>query len=155
MAIEIERKFLVKNNQWKSKFISKDLCIQGYPHDASNLTTRVRIISNNAYITIKGIQKNFSRNEYEYKIPILDAEQILSQCKYKISKDRYTLSHENSKWTIDVFKKENEGLIIAEIELDDEYQEFQRPIWLGAEVSLNLNYSNLRLAMNPYKNWIR
>tara|TARA_S200000501_G_C20862492_1_gene760493 strand:+ start:3631 stop:4098 length:468 start_codon:yes stop_codon:yes gene_type:complete len=153
MAIEIERKFIVKNNLWKSKFLSKDLCIQGYLHESFNLTTRVRIISDDAYITIKGIQKKYSRNEYEYKIPILDAEQILSQCKYLISKDRYTLSNENSIWTIDVFKNENKGLILAEIELDEDSQEFKRPIWLGDEVSLDMNYSNLRLAINPYKNW--
>lgn len=150
MAVEIERKFIVKGDSWKSDVINKYTCVQGYFNKSPDLVVRVRIISDKAFITIKSKSVNFSRNEYEYPIPLSDAKELLTLCKYKIFKDRYTIKYDQYEWIIDVFKDDNSGLILAEIELDNENQTFDLPIWIESEVSLDMRYTNLELAINPF-----
>ncbi|MEI6352900.1 MAG: CYTH domain-containing protein [Candidatus Nomurabacteria bacterium] len=158
MNLEIERKFLLKNNNWK-KFTTKEtLYTQGYLNNDKNKTIRVRTSSDKAFLTIKGGNKNsFSHSEFEYEIPLNDGKIFLSEfCDNKIiSKTRYIVPIKNSeqKWEIDIFHEENEGLIIAEIELKSEDENFEKPEWLGEEVTYDSRYKNAKLIENPFKNW--
>lgn len=158
MNLEIERKFLLKNNDWKKYVISETLYKQGYLHNEKDKTIRVRTSHEKAFITIKGrSQDSFSHSEFEYEIPLNDAEIFLSEfCENKIiSKTRYIVPIENSerKWEIDIFHEENEGLIMAEIELGSEDEVFEKPEWLGEEVTHDSKYKNAKLVENPFKNW--
>jgi len=146
MAIEIEKKFIVINNDWKNFVKDKFLIKQAYLSENNQITSRIRITSDNAYLTIKGVQINISRQEFEYKIPMNDAEQLFLLSSHQIFKTRYILEYLNDEWVIDVFEKNLLGLIIAEIELKTENQKFVFPTWIGEEVSSDLRYSNLNLA---------
>ena len=142
MAIEIEKKFIVKNDNWKNFVTNKFICKQAYLSENNQITTRIRITPNNGYITIKGPQKNISRLEFEYQIPINDAEHLFSLCSHRIFKTRYILNHYNDEWVVDVFEKNHLGLIIAEIELKSENQKFKVPTWIGKDISTDRKYSN-------------
>ena len=146
MAIEIEKKFIVKNDNWKNFVTNKFICKQAYLSENNQITTRIRITLNNGYITIKGPQKNISRLEFEYQIPINDAEHLFSLCSHRIFKTRYILNHYNDEWVVDVFEKNHLGLIIAEIELKSENQKFKVPTWIGKDISTDQIYSNFCLA---------
>ena len=146
MAIEIEKKFIVINNDWKNFVKDKFLIKQAYLSENNQITSRIRITSDNAYLTIKGVQINISRQEFEYKIPMNDAEQLFLLSSHQIFKTRYILEYLNDEWVVDVFEKNLLGLIIAEIELKTENQKFVFPTWIGEEVSSDLRYSNLNLA---------
>lgn len=146
MAIEIEKKFIVKNDNWKNFVTNKFICKQAYLSENNQITTRIRITPNNGYITIKGPQKNISRLEFEYQIPINDAEHLFSLCSHRIFKTRYILNHYNDAWVVDVFEKNHLGLIIAEIELKSENQKFKVPTWIGKDISTDRKYSNFCLA---------
>ena len=146
MAIEIEKKFIVKNDNWKNFVTNKFTCKQAYLSENNQITTRIRITPNNGYITIKGPQKNISRLEFEYQIPINDAEHLFSLCSHRIFKTRYILNHYNDEWVVDVFEKNHLGLIIAEIELKSENQKFKVPTWIGKDISTDRKYSNFCLA---------
>ena len=152
MAKEIERKFLLKNDNWPRENVVK--CRQGYLNSARERTVRVRIAGDKGYLTIKGIRVGASRPEFEYEIPVEDAEILLDLCeKPLIEKNRYRVVEGDFTWEIDEFFGENRGLIIAEIELEHEDQEFSIPDWIGKEVTDDPRYYNASLIKNPYKTW--
>lgn len=151
MAKEIERKFVVKNNLWNCKE-GEDI-VQGYLSYRKEATVRVRIKKCRAYLTVKGATENITRNEFEYEIPIEDAIEMLKLCEKKIEKTRYYEKAGEHTFEVDVFKGDNEGLIVAEIELKSEDEDFIKPDWLGEEVSDDARYFNSNLVNNPYKLW--
>ena len=154
MAKEIERKFLVKNMDWKTN--SQGIYYhQGYLNDEPERTVRVRIAGNKAFLTIKGISKGFSRDEFEYEIPLTDASEILNKLCFKpnIEKYRYRINYNNHQWEIDEFAGDNKGLIVAEIELQTEDEKFELPDWIGQEVTGDPRYYNSNLIKNPYLSW--
>ena len=154
MGIEIERKFLVKNDQWR-KLSEGELYRQGYISTDANKTVRIRTIGKKGYLTIKGITKNAIRDEFEYEIPIEDANEMLEGfCERPlIEKTRYKITVDRRIWEIDEFLGENEGLIIAEVELDDVNDDFVLPNWIGKEVTEDPRYYNANLVKDPYSNW--
>ncbi len=154
MATEIERKFLVTDDTYKQDATSS-VYIQGYLSSAKGITVRVRIGGDKGFITIKGKNQNITRNEFEYEIPIEDARTMLAtMCgDGVIHKRRFVTVYEGFTWEIDEFYDANEGLVVAEIELDHEEQNFSRPPWLGKEVSDNPRYYNANLVTSPYRTW--
>jgi len=155
MAIEIERKFLVDFEKWSKIEKNQGIIIkQGYIVVDSDKTIRIRTKNDYAFITIKGKSVNSTRLEYEYEIPLKEANEILSLFSLGgISKTRYEVFNKDKLWEIDVFHDENDGLIIAEIELSHESEEFELPDWITDEVTKDQRYYNSYLASNPYKNW--
>jgi CYTH domain-containing protein len=152
MPLEIERKFLVSGTDWRQK--NGIRYSQGYLNLDKERTVRVRLMEKQAFLSVKGITRGASRMEFEYEIPADDAEQLLKLCGGAIiQKIRYTVIHEGTKWEIDEFFGGNKGLIIAEVELDAEDQIFEKPEWLGQEVTDNPRYFNSNLAVNPFKQW--
>jgi adenylate cyclase len=153
MGIEIERKFLVDTAKLPPLSNGKKL-LQGYlvPHSPS---IRIRTSDDEAFLTIKGDSANgITRSEFEYSIPYADALELLKQCKgLLISKMRYEIQHEGHLWELDIFEEENKGLIVAEIELDDENEEFVLPEWAMTEVSNDTRYTNASLSKLPYSQW--
>jgi adenylate cyclase len=155
MGLEIERKFLVKNNSWKSKAQEGVSIKQGYLNSTAERTVRVRVYGDKAFLTIKGKNQNLTRKEFEYEIPLADAQNLLELCeKPIIEKTRFLLSHHTNTWEIDVFEGENKGLIVAEIELTSEEESIDIPSWVGEEVSTDSKYYNSSLLANPYCNWV-
>lgn len=152
MAKEIERKFLVLDQTYK-QYAKGVYYRQGYL--SSNPSVRVRIIDQEAFLTIKGATTGFSRSEFEYRIPYEDGLEMLQELSKKpiIEKYRYKMEYAGFIWEIDEFLSENEGLIVAEIELEAEDQEFQKPPFIGEEVTFDKRYRNSSLVSNPYKNW--
>jgi len=154
MAIEIERKFLIKNDNWKPLVQKGQAIKQGYLNLDPERTVRVRLINQKGFLTIKGKSINTSRLEFEYEIPHEEAEELLKLSdKTGIEKTRYELPADGVIWEIDIFQGQNEGLRIAEIELTDENQPFEKPEWLGHEVSLDSRYYNSNLILHPFKKW--
>jgi adenylate cyclase len=153
MNIEIERKFLLLNNLWKSEAVGVHYK-QAYLNEKGDNTIRVRIEGNQAKLTIKSKATNISRMEFEYDIPMEDAEKLFLIAKTPaVEKYRYKIKYAGNIWEVDEFLGDNEGLVIAEIELESENQTFQKPSWIGMEVSGDKRYTNANLARNPYKNW--
>ncbi|MGB7248288.1 MAG: CYTH domain-containing protein [Phormidesmis sp.] len=155
MAQEIERKFLVVGNRWRDLAVGKPYC-QGYIATArAYQSVRVRIAGEQGYLTIKGPVRGLSRAEFEYAIPVADAQEMLETlCERPfIQKMRYRLPVGDVVWEIDEFEGENVGLIVAEVELRSEDQPFERPEWLGAEVSGQARYYNASLVKHPYSQW--
>ena len=148
--IEIERKFLIKGDFYPFA-VKKDTIVQGYLCATKERTVRVRIKNECAFITIKGAseKKGFSRMEFEYEIPYPDAVEILKLCQSIIEKDRYYVPEGKHTFEVDVFHGNNEGLIIAELELSSEDEQFNRPDWIGEEVTGDVRYYNSFLAENP------
>ena len=153
MAIEIERKFLVRNNYWQEKAETGLPCRQGYLCAEHGKTVRVRTLGARAFLTIKGKTHGLSRAEFEYEIPVDDAEALLQMCDQRIEKTRYLVPHENHTWEVDVFEGENKGLILAEIELKSEDETFILPDWIGDEVSGDPRYYNAQLSRHPFTRW--
>ena len=154
MAKEIERKFLVKGNEWRAGNKPVHTC-QGYLLPAGDCTIRVRVMGEQAFLTLKGQSEGISRLEYEYEIPVDDAKEILAllcQQPY-VEKNRYEVMHAGVKWEVDEFLKDNEGLIVAEVELESEEQRIDLPPWIGAEVSHDERYRNVNLVKRPYSQW--
>ena len=154
--IEIERKFLVKNETYKSESIKKQLITQGYLSSDPKRTVRIRICEQNAYITIKGqtSESGTSRYEWEKEINIDDAKQLMLLCREGVvTKIRHLIPFKNHKFEVDEFLKDNSGLVIAEIELSNENEDFERPRWLGKEVTGIKKYYNSQLSQNAYVNW--
>ena len=152
--LEIERKFLLKNSDYKK--LSKGILIkQGYICSENDRVVRVRIYGEKAFITIKNATIGFSRDEFEYEIPLVDAEKMLHcVCRQPIiEKLRYKVNYEGFIWEIDEFFGENEGLVVAEIELEKEDQNFLKPDWIADEVTGDARYYNANLFKNPYKDW--
>ena len=151
MGIEIERRFLVKNEDWQSKVILSEALIQAYlTSNSDEWTIRVRIIDNNkAYLTLKSSLNGLINYEYEYPIPINDAIELLNLSKYKITKTRHNLKFNNKNWVVDSFEGSNSSLKIAEIELNSESEEIQIPSWCGQEITGIKSLSNASLAKTP------
>jgi adenylate cyclase len=155
MAVEIERKFLVKNDSWMSEIESQAHVIQGYLANGGNAAVRVRVKGDAAYLTIKGATTGISRSEYEYPIPVEEAEAMLRELTLfpAIDKVRYNVRSGEHLWELDLFAGENEGLAMAEVELASEDEVFEMPEWAGEEVSGDPRYYNASLAQHPYKSW--
>ncbi|WP_448518951.1 CYTH domain-containing protein [Rhodoflexus sp.] len=154
MPVEIERKFLVKNQDWKKNAEAK-VFRQGYLCNDSKKTVRVRVAGDTAFITIKGSAQYISRAEFEYPVPVEDALYMLNAlCDGPlIEKTRYYVPYKGLIWEVDEFEGDNSGLIIAEVELTHEDQEIPLPPWAGQEVTGDERYYNANLVHNPYKNW--
>jgi adenylate cyclase len=155
MGIEIERKFLVNKNAWDKVLKENgEMYRQGYILDDPEKTVRVRATPLKGFLTIKGITVGASRPEYEYEIPLTEAIDLLDQfCKNKISKTRYKIQHNDQLWEVDEFGGDNEGLIVAEVELKDENEHFELPRWVAEEVTNDHRYYNSNLSKVPFKNW--
>lgn len=155
MAKEIERKYLIENNGWRDLNIKGKFYRQGYIPTAKGATIRVRIIKEKkAYLTIKGPTHGLTRSEYEYKIPVSDARQILHElCPHVLEKTRYKVHEGSLVWEIDVYHGANEGLITVEVELDSENQPVNPPSWVGREVTNESKYTSSSLARMPYNSW--
>ena len=153
MALEIEKKFLVLNDSFKKISYRSINITQGYIFSSENKILRVWTTPEKSKITIKS-GGDVVRNEYEYRIPPEDAQELLLISNgYIIDKIRYLIKFEGFIWEVDVFLKENEGLIVAEIELEQENQKFTKPNWVGEEVSSDKKYYNCNLAEEPYSLW--
>lgn len=157
MATEIERKFLLLSDSWLSDIDSKLHIVQGYLATNEFSSTRIRIQDDKANINIKSATLGITRTEFEYAIPLDDALLMLNDLCIKpvIEKTRYTVRQQHHTWEIDVFSGDNEGLIVAEIELSSPDEAFVKPSWLGEEVSNDVRYYNVCLAKTPYKTWSR
>ncbi len=180
MGKEIERKFLVRSDQFKREAVSSILYRQGYIPTTNGMTVRIRVAGEQGFVTLKNRSVGFTRSEFEYPIPLDDARQMLElMCeKPQIEKHRYVIpasykdatgddaSHQNAshpsadgntrpalKWEVDVFHGDNEGLVVAEIEVPDEATQFDLPTWIGEEVTSIKKYNNSYLCRNPYKDW--
>lgn len=156
MAIEIERKYLVKGNSYKCG-ISGYLYKQGYLSSNPESVVRIRVCNDKGYVTIKSRAEGISRLEFEYEIPLNDAEEMLNLLCEKpiIEKHRYKYEYMGFVWEIDEFHGENEGLIVAEIELDNENSVFSKPEWVGEEVTGVIKYNNSYLVEHPFAEWSR
>ncbi|MDO6491197.1 MULTISPECIES: CYTH domain-containing protein [unclassified Cellulophaga] len=154
--VEIERKFLVKSDAFKAEAISKKRIVQGFLNTDPERTVRVRIKGDDGFLTIKGKSNSTgtSRFEWEKQIPVKEAEALLKLCEEGvIDKIRYNVTVANHLYEVDEFFSDNQGLIIAEVELKDEDEEFVKPNWLGEEVTGDIKYYNSQLSKNPFKNW--
>lgn len=152
MAIEIERKFLVTGDAWRQADGTR--LSQGYLNRDKERTVRVRVAGNKAFLTIKGLTSGASRAEFEYEIPLTDAEQLLPLCDGPlVEKIRYVVAHDGHSWEVDEFLGDNAGLVVAEIELQSEDESFSRPKWVGVEVTDDSRYFNSSLALKPYCMW--
>lgn len=152
MATEIERKFLVIGTEWRTSAGIR--MSQGYLNRDKERTVRVRIEGQQAAITIKGITTGATRAEFEYEIPLRDAEQLVMLCERPlVEKTRYRIPHQGLVWEVDEFLGENAGLIVAEIELEREDQPYIKPGWVGAEVTNDPRYFNSNLVTKPFKTW--
>jgi adenylate cyclase len=154
--IEIERKYLVVSDDFKNDYIRKNEIAQGYLSSHPERTVRVRIKGEKGFLTIKGKgnETGISRFEWEKEIPVEEAKKLLKLCeKGVIEKTRYEVQSGKHVVEIDVFYGENEGLILAEIELENENDSILKPNWLGKEVTNDERYYNSYLSQNPFKNW--
>jgi len=155
MAVEIEHKFLLANDDWR-KYIDRSVKYrQGYLSSQPTSSIRIRIDGKQAWLNIKSATIGTHRYEYEYEIPIADANEIISNLcgKSLIEKTRHFVVDDGNLWEIDEFEGYNQGLCVAEIELSEIGQSFARPDWLGKEVTHDLRYYNNNLAIHPYSEW--
>jgi adenylate cyclase len=155
MAQEIERKFLVKDDSWRSAAGEGKVYLQGYLSLDRERVVRVRVKGNQGFLTIKGLREGISASEYEYPIPLADAEEMLQKLCLRplIEKVRFEVSFGGLLWEVDEFKGENQGLILAEVELKSEDQAVTLPPWAGLEVSHDKRYSNASMVQSPFKSW--
>ena len=152
MGIEIERKFLAVGDAWRAALAV--YFSQGYLSRNKARTVRIRVADEHAYLTIKGATTGASRAEFEYDIPLADARELLALCDGPlIEKYRRKITHEGMVWEVDEFLGENQGLVVAEIELESESQTFTKPDWLGAEVTHDQRYYNSNLSAHPFSQW--
>lgn len=154
MAFEIERKFLVRNDSWK-KQAQGVRYRQAYLNSTPERTVRVRTVREHGFLTIKGLTSGATRVEYEYAIPYAEASAMIDGlCEPPVlEKDRYLVEHDGFVWEVDVFFGDNLGLVVAEIELEDEAQHFAKPDWVGKEVTGDPRYYNSNLCKHPYARW--
>ncbi len=154
MGVEIEKKFLLADDSWK-KECAGTIYLQGYLCSAEGKTVRVRIAGHQGYLTIKGKHSGISRLEYEFPIPEEEARSLLNELcdSLIIHKTRYRKEYGGFIWEIDEFYDDNEGLVVAEIELDREDQPFEKPPWIGREVTHDHRYYNVNLRVHPYSLW--
>lgn len=154
MATEIERKFLVTGSQWRSTATGERIR-QGYLWVDQVRSLRVRIAGARAFLTLKSAGTGFTRQEYEYEIPLPDAQEMLAGlCSGGlIEKTRYTVLDRGREWVVDVFEGDNEGLVVAEVELESEDEDVQLPAWAGREVTSDPRYLNVNLVAHAYRCW--
>ena len=154
MGIEIEKKFLLTGTEWK-QLATGTAYRQSYLNSVKERTVRVRTINDQGFLTIKGVSVGATRLEYEYEIPLEDANALLDELCEKplIEKNRYKISFSGFTWEVDEFFGENDGLVVAEIELESENQVFDKPEWVGEEVTGDSRYFNSNLINNPYTKW--
>lgn len=167
MAKEIERKFLTNGDEWRNNLVWGQPLItitQGYLVAHNKYSTRVRVISHGpihyrdtghqfGYIAVKGATVGATRDEFEYPIPVDDAQAIMELCDLRVIKTRYLVRCGATTWEVDEFGGHNKGLTVAEVELPSEGAGFDRPDWLGEEVTYDPKYLNSELAKHPYKDW--
>ena len=156
MSLEIERKFLVKNEDFKQFAYRRETLKQGYLNSDKTRTVRIRITNSTAFLTIKGASNSSgtTRFEWEKEIDKNEGEQLLLLCEQSIiDKTRFYIKNEHLTFEVDEFYGDNQGLTIAEIELNFENESFQKPNWLGEEVTGDEKYYNSKLSKNPFKNW--
>ena len=154
MGKEIERKFLLVGDEWKQ--LAKGTHYrQGYLNSAKERTVRIRTIDDKAFLTIKGVTVGATRAEYEYPISHADCTAMLDTLAERpiIEKRRYKIPYGGLTWEVDEFLGENDGLVVAEVELESEDQKFDKPSWVGEEVSGDPRYFNSNLVKNPYSTW--
>ena len=156
MGVEIERKFLINSTEWRKRVSKATELKQGYLNSHSERTVRIRTNGEIGKITIKGKTEGFTRKEYEYEIPVQDAEDLLKLCEEPIiEKIRHIVVHKNKTWEVDEFDGLNQGLVVAEIELENENEIVELPDWIGEEVTDEPRYYNSNLASKPYSEWSR
>lgn len=155
MAIEVEHKFLLANDNWRALTSDSVAYRQGYLSSEANSSIRIRISDTQAWLNIKSATIGNQRHEYEYAIPLSDANEMLDTLCRKplIEKVRHFVKYDKHLWEIDEFKGANEGLIIAEVELSSTQETFSRPDWLGQEVTYDLRYYNNNLSRYPFTTW--
>ncbi|MFP4251020.1 MAG: CYTH domain-containing protein [Guyparkeria sp.] len=155
MAKEIERKFLLASDAWRHQIERSERMVQGYLNDQGPVSVRARIAGSRAWLNIKSRTLGISRDEFEYEIPLTDAERMLDHLTTGpvIDKTRHFVTYGEHLWEIDEFHGENDGLVVAEVELESVDQPFHRPDWLGDEVSDDARYYNVSLVKNPYSQW--
>lgn len=154
MTIEIERRFLLKNDSWRALAGEPEIMRQGYLSVEKERTIRVRIIGNRAWLTLKGYISDVARSEFEYEIPLPHAEAMMqTMCPFKLEKRRYKINYQGFLFEIDEYFGENAPLIVAELELPDEDAAFAKPEWLGEEITCNGKFTNAHLSKHPYSEW--
>jgi adenylate cyclase len=155
MGLEIERKFLVKGEQWRQLVLHSSFLRQGYLSVDPQRTVRVRLDGEEGFLTIKGATTGACRAEYEYPLPADEARELLEDLCLRplIEKTRFRLHHAGLQWVIDEFVGDNQGLLFAEVELQREGQPIELPEWAGEEVTGDRRYHNSNLIANPYSNW--
>lgn len=152
MGVEIERKFLVTSDDWRLGARGVDYR-QGYLCREKGRTVRVRIAGDQGYLTVKGANRGASRPEFEYPVPLDDARELLGLCGPLVEKVRYRVPFGGLVWEVDEFRGDNEGLVVAEVELPTEDTVVLLPPWAGAEVTADGRYANSQLSVNPYCRW--
>ena len=156
MAVEIERKYLLASEQWRDEITRSQRMAQAYFANTERASMRVRIAGERAWLNIKGMTIGASRPEYEYEIPLADAEEQLALCMPgQIDKTRHYVERDGLVWEIDEFHGDNAGLIVAEVELESEDQSIMKPGWLAEEVTGEARYYNVMLAKTPYSQWLK
>jgi len=155
MATEIERKYLVRGDGWRAHVRRRIRYQQGYLANTEHCSVRVRVGGDAAHVNFKGATVGASRLEFEYPVPMEDAQEMLRKlCTGPVvEKTRYVVRHLDQDWEVDVFEGDNAGLIVAEIELEDEAQAISLPDWVGEEVTHELRYYNSQLAATPFNRW--
>ena len=155
MALEIERKFLVKNELWRNYVVSESRLQQGYLANQKNASVRIRTGKGKAHLNIKSSTLGIRRLEFEYEIPMADAVEMLHEIAEQpfIDKIRYIVHYAGHDWELDVFEGENRGLVVAELELASEDEQFELPEWAGEEVSDDVRYYNVNLIKHPFCRW--
>ncbi len=155
MGTEIERKFLLQSDAWREEVHESTRLVQGYLSRGEKSAIRVRVKGKEAHLNVKHSLDGINRLEYEYEIPLKDAEELLEHVALKplIDKTRHCVKRGDHLWEIDEFYGDNAGLIVAEIELGDADETFEQPDWLGEDVSLDQRYYNSNLSKVPYTQW--
>lgn len=153
MGTEIERKFLVRGDEWR-RYEGVSIR-QGYLARERDLSVRVRLAGDEGTVTIKTGSDTLKRSEFEYGIPAADAAELLKLCDHTIEKTRRVVDVDGTQWEVDEFEGENAGLVVAEVELDSEDQAFNKPSWIGEEVTNDRRYLNSELVVRPFGTWDR
>ncbi|QQS54064.1 MAG: CYTH domain-containing protein [Candidatus Competibacteraceae bacterium] len=155
MAVEIEHKFLVRDERWRREVERSVRMRQGYLTSDARCSVRVRVAGDQGHLNVKSGTLGIQRSEYEYPIPLAEAEEILDTlCEQPLlEKTRHLVRRGGHLWEIDEFEGDNAGLIVAEVELSRADEPFDRPDWLGADVSHDIRYYNSQLARHPYRSW--
>lgn len=153
-SVEIERRFLLADDGWRAAASAPKLMSQGYISVEKERTVRVRIVGNQAWLTLKGFLSDVSRSEFEYEIPLADAQQMLeTMCPFRLQKHRYEVVYRGFVFEIDEYFGDNAPLVVAELELPAEDTPFPKPDWLGAEITAEGRFTNAYLSRHPYGSW--